>query len=560
MSDQERGDGSGRPGGRPAEQEAVRTTIVGGRPPGSGKPLGPIPRGIEVLVKKAAVDAPFRAALLAERDAAARRIGLALDPAEAMMLRAAPRAQLETIIARTKVTPSQRSAFLGRAAAVMLVALGAGAVGCQTSDEPTGADAAWPKQKQQSAEPAQPPAKEDVPQVMAGVAPDVPQQPVDQPTGGKEDTPRVMRGLVPDVPPPPPPEKTEAPKEDAPRPTAGIAADVPQPKAGETLEPTPQPPQPQPPAPPPAPTGIRPDRPGAAKGPGGPRGASAGVLGAPGDADAPTPQPATVTGIRPDRPPTTKGIQPDRPPTVPTAPTSPTTPTAPTAPVKKTIPALRVPADWTEGVLLDKITEGLRALAEKNLPGYRIMAQNTDAAREVRIQWKAKAYEVPEPGATPDAPPQTVRRMGAAEDGMILLARLQKTGPGERPRKVDHAGLWTTRENVVYVQPLGTYLNIDIDIGAKTDGKLVALFSAHRGWFQGEKVTSETYTVPQPPTAEPAPPGPKPSDAVTRGSRPDRPPPKAAEPAAPADSSPSARPDQPPAAGKGGSRPDRPGG
>jgi hypothetical protein len=233
-----------------------------------------------------------------------------------------------------------------------------------------------------------------------------------------------------------------------------------------------------------------------------------------------------VTGIRPDRPPTTKGIQPDRPPA------SPTVPTSPTVPVKKTIPALRVPQDWTDGVLLDKITEGLRALADKNLPGYRITAENTDEAREVRIQWKAQAYDVPQPGGTPDAPPQTVRQMGPAEDGMILLARLAKTGPGERPRKVDHGGLWTSRENVVYVQPLGRYLNIDIHTGAKTDRKLVALFSMHFGWFQGEKVTSETYTVPQPPAAEPAPPGPKPqpSDPVTRGIRPDRPAPKATEP------------------------------
>ena len=32
------------------EQESVRTTIVGGRPPGCGQPIGPIPRGIEILV------------------------------------------------------------------------------------------------------------------------------------------------------------------------------------------------------------------------------------------------------------------------------------------------------------------------------------------------------------------------------------------------------------------------------------------------------------------------------------------------------------------------------
>jgi len=98
------------------------------RSPGSGKPLGPIPRGIEVLVKKAAVDADFKHLLLEKRADAAKEIGLTLEPAEAMMLAAAPQAQLEAIIAQTTVSPSLRPAFLGRAAAVMLVALGAGAV------------------------------------------------------------------------------------------------------------------------------------------------------------------------------------------------------------------------------------------------------------------------------------------------------------------------------------------------------------------------------------------------------------------------------------------------
>ncbi|GAG42054.1 unnamed protein product, partial [marine sediment metagenome] len=56
---------------RPMEQPAVRTTIVGGRPPGSGKTVGPIPRGIEVLIKKAAVDPGFKMLLLAKRDGAA---------------------------------------------------------------------------------------------------------------------------------------------------------------------------------------------------------------------------------------------------------------------------------------------------------------------------------------------------------------------------------------------------------------------------------------------------------------------------------------------------------
>jgi hypothetical protein len=76
------------------EKEAVRTTIVGGRPPGNGRSTGAVPRGIEVLVKKAAVDLEFRELLLEQRGGAAAAIGLELDPAEAAMLSAIPREQL----------------------------------------------------------------------------------------------------------------------------------------------------------------------------------------------------------------------------------------------------------------------------------------------------------------------------------------------------------------------------------------------------------------------------------------------------------------------------------
>ncbi|MHC5056757.1 MAG: hypothetical protein ACYTKD_18895 [Planctomycetota bacterium] len=91
---------------------------------------GGIPRGIEVLVKKAAVDPGFRALLLEKRADAAREIALDLDPAEAAMLVAIPASQLEAIIASTKVDDQVRPAFLGKAAAVMIAALGAGASAC----------------------------------------------------------------------------------------------------------------------------------------------------------------------------------------------------------------------------------------------------------------------------------------------------------------------------------------------------------------------------------------------------------------------------------------------
>jgi acyl carrier protein len=123
MSDQPTPSGAQFRADRPVEQEAVRTTIVGGRPPGSGQKVGPIPRGIEVLLRKASVDVDFKDLLLRDRAAAAETIGLKLEPGEVMMLSAAPAAQLEAVIARTSVPQEHRRAFLGHAAAAMLAAM-----------------------------------------------------------------------------------------------------------------------------------------------------------------------------------------------------------------------------------------------------------------------------------------------------------------------------------------------------------------------------------------------------------------------------------------------------
>ena len=107
----------------PLEQEAVRTTIVGGRPPGSGKPMGNVPRGIEVLLKKAAIDQEFRELLQSDPEAAAKSIALELAPIEQAMLKTMPAEQLEVIINQTEVPQQQRRAFLGTAAAAMLAVL-----------------------------------------------------------------------------------------------------------------------------------------------------------------------------------------------------------------------------------------------------------------------------------------------------------------------------------------------------------------------------------------------------------------------------------------------------
>ncbi|HNY79163.1 MAG: hypothetical protein RBS72_09000 [Sedimentisphaerales bacterium] len=108
---------------KPEEQEAVFTTIVGGRPPGAGTHVGAIPRGVEVLLKKASVDAEFRRVLLEQRGDAAHRLDLELTDAERAMLAAIPAEQLERIIDNTKVEPEHRSVFLGGVGRLMLAAV-----------------------------------------------------------------------------------------------------------------------------------------------------------------------------------------------------------------------------------------------------------------------------------------------------------------------------------------------------------------------------------------------------------------------------------------------------
>lgn len=89
-----------------------------------------IPRGIEVLVKKASVDPEFRKLLLSRRAAAAEEIGLELAESEIAMLKVIAAEQLEAIIENTSVAPASRRIFLGKAASVMLAALGVNVAGC----------------------------------------------------------------------------------------------------------------------------------------------------------------------------------------------------------------------------------------------------------------------------------------------------------------------------------------------------------------------------------------------------------------------------------------------
>jgi len=140
--------------------------------------VGTIPRGIEVLLKKAAVDADFRGRLFKERESAAAAIELELDAAESAMLKAIPREQLEKIVAQTVVPVEQRRVFLGRLAAPMLAVLGVAVAGCSPRTSPAGSRPApagvRPELPSTNAPSATPPASADPPPSPSshGIRPD----------------------------------------------------------------------------------------------------------------------------------------------------------------------------------------------------------------------------------------------------------------------------------------------------------------------------------------------------------------------------------------------------
>ena len=82
------------------------------------------PRGIEVLLKKAAVDEKFRELLLENPSQAAASIELELEPAESAMLQTFPKEHLAAIIKQTNVPEMHRRTFLGKSVVAMLVLIG----------------------------------------------------------------------------------------------------------------------------------------------------------------------------------------------------------------------------------------------------------------------------------------------------------------------------------------------------------------------------------------------------------------------------------------------------
>ena len=113
------------------------TTIVGGQPPRRKHVTVNVPVGVERALFLAAGDAQFCEALLRDRDQAVRARGLELRDSEALLLRAAPEAQLRAFVESLDVTPAnvERRAFLGAvAASAAAVAAGGALSGCSDDD------------------------------------------------------------------------------------------------------------------------------------------------------------------------------------------------------------------------------------------------------------------------------------------------------------------------------------------------------------------------------------------------------------------------------------------
>ena len=211
-------------------KQAVKTTIVGGQPPGNDRSLPPIPVGIEDLIGMAAVNGEFATALYEDRAAAITAGGVELTATERGILAAIDDAMLAQMVANVErgVPNRERRWFLHRSAAALLVLAGGGAVASACSDpqskpqppkSPAPADAAAaPPDAQPVPKDGPPPPPPDAvrpePMPTRGISPDRPKPDV-KPTGINPDRPPQSRGISPD-----------RPKYD--RPTKGVRPDRPE--------------------------------------------------------------------------------------------------------------------------------------------------------------------------------------------------------------------------------------------------------------------------------------------------------------------------------------------
>lgn len=225
-------------GEKSKKKKAVKTTIVGGQPPGNERDMQTIPTGIEELLAMAAVDDKFAAALIENREKAIASSGVQLTPTEKSVVVATSDEALRQMIGNieNRIPARERRTFLKKSAAALLALVGGGIVAsaglaCNKEETVKGIRPDVPDQ------PGPQPACE-------GIRPDRPEKPEDNGSntgsGSDYDDTRPTRGVRPDRPPQIPDNGADTTPPPA---TKGIRPDRPR-----KIEP-------------PAPTGIRPDRP-----------------------------------------------------------------------------------------------------------------------------------------------------------------------------------------------------------------------------------------------------------------------------------------------------------
>lgn len=149
-------------------------TIVGGRPPARPSISSDVPRGIEVLLRKASVDDEFRSRLLDDFGAAAESIGLDLAAGERAVLGSVTPETLSDMIARVEVPAEHRFVFKGRVAAAMLTIVAGTAFACSPPGIAPGGCVVQPDEPRQE-QPADP--KDGKPEGEEEEAVETPEEP-----------------------------------------------------------------------------------------------------------------------------------------------------------------------------------------------------------------------------------------------------------------------------------------------------------------------------------------------------------------------------------------------
>jgi len=95
-------------------------TIVGGRPMAQKSSRKDIPRGLELLIKRASIDLEFKQELIQKRTRLLEELDITIDATESSMLACVPEEHLSRMIDATEVPPAQRKAISTGSVAAMI--------------------------------------------------------------------------------------------------------------------------------------------------------------------------------------------------------------------------------------------------------------------------------------------------------------------------------------------------------------------------------------------------------------------------------------------------------